>query len=147
MDSGLSTMSAMWLNRQQTNSTKLLIWGGASTPTDSISDTGQIWHQQQTNYSLLFCQCCSCYRFQPYDWFRSPSSYMVSWRTVSGQSRHTSCELAQTGFHPIVFLWFWPVTDYEPHCRHVSINGIWRWAVTCPETVNQRPCMTREIEA
>jgi len=26
-----------------------------------------------------------------------------------------------------VFLWLWPATDYEPHCRHLLINKIWRW--------------------
>jgi len=34
--------------------------------------------------------------------------------------------LAQTGSRPITFLWLWPATDHEPHCRHVPVNKIWR---------------------
>ena len=30
------------------------------------------------------------------------------------------------GCRPITFLWLWPATDQEPHCRHVPINRIWR---------------------
>jgi len=31
------------------------------------------------------------------------------------------------GSHPVTFLWLWPATDHEPHCRHVPVNKIWRW--------------------
>jgi len=37
-------------------------------------------------------------------------------------SRPMSCELAQTGSHPITFLWLWPATDHEPHCRHMPLT-------------------------
>jgi len=30
------------------------------------------------------------------------------------------------GSHPITFLWLWPASDHEPHCRHVPTNKIWR---------------------
>jgi len=33
-------------------------------------------------------------------------------------------ELAQMGSHPITFLWLWPATDHEPHCRHCHMAGI-----------------------
>jgi len=31
------------------------------------------------------------------------------------------------GVSPNNLLWLWPVTDHEPHCRHVPINKIWKW--------------------
>ena len=58
------------------------------------------------------------------------------------------------GSRPISFLWLWPVTDYEPHCRHVPINKIWRWTESTPQSgwwCSQmagiyRDCSTREIK-
>ena len=28
------------------------------------------------------------------------------------------------GSHPVTFLWLWPATDHEPHCRHVPIQNL-----------------------
>ena len=32
----------------------------------------------------------------------------------------------------ITFLWSWPATDHEPHCRHVPINKIWMRTESTP---------------
>ena len=63
----------------------------------------------------------------------SPSSLIIHgpWWTVSIQ---VSCWLAQMGFHPVNFLWLWPATDHEPHCRHVPINKIWRRTESTPRS-------------
>jgi len=34
----------------------------------------------------------------------------------------------------MIFLWLWPATDHEPHCRHVPINKIWRWTESTPRS-------------
>jgi len=39
-----------------------------------------------------------------------------------------------TGSRPITFLWLWSATDHEPHCRHVSINELWRWTESTPRS-------------
>jgi len=57
------------------------------------------------------------------------------------------------GSHPITFLWLWPATDHEPHCRHVPIYKIWRWTEStsrsgwwCSHVVGiYGDCSTREI--
>ena len=66
--------------------------------------------------------------------FRSPSSYMVFDEPFSDRSRSMSCYLAQTRSRPITFLWLWPATDHEPHCRHVPINKIRRWTESIPRS-------------
>ena len=38
------------------------------------------------------------------------------------------------GSRPITFLWLWPATDHEPHCRHVPINKIWRRTKSTPRS-------------
>ena len=38
------------------------------------------------------------------------------------------------GSRPITFLWLWPATDHEPHCRHMAINKIWRWTESTPRS-------------
>jgi len=38
------------------------------------------------------------------------------------------------GSRPITFLWLWPATDHEPHCRHVPINKIWRRTESTPRS-------------
>ena len=38
------------------------------------------------------------------------------------------------GSHPITFLWLWPATDHEPHCRHMPINNIWRRTESTPRS-------------
>ena len=38
------------------------------------------------------------------------------------------------GSRPITFLWLWPATDHEPHCRHVPINKISRWTESTPQS-------------
>jgi len=57
--------------------------------------------------------------------FQSPSSYVVFAEPFPDMSRPMSCKLAQMGSRPITFLWLWPASDHEPHCRHVPINTIW----------------------
>jgi len=47
------------------------------------------------------------------------------------------------GSHQITFLWLWPATDHEPHCRHAPINKIWRWTESTPRSAWWR--RTREI--
>ena len=57
------------------------------------------------------------------------------------------------GSRPITFLWLYPATDHEPHCRHVPINKIWRWTESTPRSGWWRShmaeiysdCSTREI--
>ena len=57
------------------------------------------------------------------------------------------------GSCPITFLWLWPATDHEPHCRHVPINNIWRRTESTPRSGWWRShmagiysdCSTREI--
>ena len=62
--------------------------------------------------------------------FRSHSSYMLSGEPFLVHVLLTS----QMGSHPITFLWLWPATDNEPHCRHVPINKIWRWTESTPRS-------------
>ena len=38
------------------------------------------------------------------------------------------------GSCPITFLWLWPATDHEPHCRHLPINKIWRRTESTPQS-------------
>jgi len=45
------------------------------------------------------------------------------------------------GSHPITFLWLWPATDNEPHCRHVHINKIWRRTESTPRSGRWRSRM------
>ena len=55
------------------------------------------------------------------------------------------------GSHPITFLWLWPATDHEPHCRQVPINKIWRWTESTPrkrmmtQAGIYNDCSTRKI--
>jgi len=55
------------------------------------------------------------------------------------------------GSHPITFLWLWPATDHEPHCRHVPINRTWKRTESTPPSGWWRShmagidCSTREI--
>jgi len=54
---------------------------------------------------------------------------------------------------PITFLWLWPATDHEPHCRHVPINRIWRQTESTPRSGRWHShmaaiygdCSTREV--
>jgi len=73
--------------------------------------------------------------------------------TKTGFDRPMQCQLVQMGSRPITFLWLWPATDHEPHCRHVPINKIWRWTESTPRSRWWRShmagiysnCSTREI--
>jgi len=38
------------------------------------------------------------------------------------------------GESPITFLWLWPATDHEPHCRHVPIEKIRRQTKSTPRS-------------
>jgi len=75
------------------------------------------------------------------------------WWTVSGQGKAHVLLTCTNGSRPITFLWLWPATDHEPHCRHVSINKIWRWTESTPWSRWWRShmagiysdCSTREI--
>ena len=54
--------------------------------------------------------------------------------TKTGYDRPMQCQLVQMRSRPITFLWLWPATDHEPHCRHVPINKIWRWTESTPRS-------------
>jgi len=64
--------------------------------------------------------------------FPSPSLYVSLMNHF--RTRPMSCWLAQMGPRPVTFLWLWPVTDHEPHCRHVPINRVWRWTESTPRS-------------
>ena len=56
------------------------------------------------------------------------------------------------GSRPITFLWLWPATDHEPHCRHVPIKKIWRQTESsgwwCSHMAGiYSDCSTREINS
>ena len=51
------------------------------------------------------------------------------WWTGQGPCR---ANLHKWGLTQITFLWMWPVTDHEPHCRHMPVNKIWRWTESTP---------------
>ena len=36
--------------------------------------------------------------------------------------------------HPITLLWLRPATHHEPHCQNVSINKIWKWTESTPQS-------------
>ena len=85
----------------------------------------------------LFRQCCSRCWFQPYDCavirfveLIQPASKLCQWARV-GSVVHGLSLATITG------RWLG-----ETPFVQVSMT----WALTCPETVNQRPCMTRDIE-
>jgi len=61
-----------------------------------------------------------------FDLYHHTWSLMNRFRTGQGPCR------AQMGSRPITYLWLWPVTDHEPHSRHVPINKIWRWTESTP---------------
>jgi len=90
---------------------------------------GQTWHLstqlrsgQRTGRRLLLLPTLLC------DSQVSISFVIYAlWWTVSGQIKANVVLTSQMGSHPITFLWLWPATDNEPHCRHVPINKIWRW--------------------
>ena len=121
---------------------------------------GQTWHlltQLRIGDRVVgFCgQPHYCNRpYYPTAWFWSPSSYMVSAEPFPNGSRSMSCKLAQMGPSSIIFLWLWPVTDHEPHCRHVSIDEIWRRTESTPRSGwwlshmagIYSDCSTREIK-
>ena len=65
--------------------------------------------------------------------FRFPSSYMVSVERFPDRSRPMSFKLAQMGSCPIIFLWLWPASNHEPHCRHVPMDKIWRRTESAPQ--------------
>jgi len=79
---------------------------------------------------------------------------MVSAKPFPNGPRSMSCKLAQMGPSSITFLWLWPATDHEPHCRHVSIDGIWRRTESTPRSGWWRShmvgiysdCSTREMK-
>jgi len=56
--------------------------------------------------------------------------FASSWR-VWGQYE-LFCYLQKMGSRPIIFLWLWPATDREPHCRRVPISKIWRQTESSP---------------
>ena len=45
-----------------------------------------------------------------------------------GRPKPKSCKYAQMWSCPITFPWLWPVTDHEPHSRHVPTNRIWSYS-------------------
>jgi len=96
----------------------------STTPSRGILQRIQVGFCRQPHY---------CYRpYYPTARFRSPSSYVASDEPFPDRSRPMSCCLAQMGSRPITFLWLWPATDHEPHCRHVPINKIWRQTESTP---------------
>ena len=74
-------------------------------------------------------------------------------RLLHGAHSCRSTSLAQMGSRPITFLWLWPATDREPHCRRVPINKIWTRTESTPRSGWWRSrmagiysdCSTREI--
>ena len=54
---------------------------------------------------------------------------------VSGQVKaHVMLTCTNGDSRPVTFLWLWPVTDHEPHYRHMPINKIWRWTESTPRS-------------
>jgi len=57
------------------------------------------------------------------------------------------------GSHTITFLWLWPASDHEPHCRHAPTNTTWRRTESTPRcgwwyshmTGIYSNCSTREM--
>ena len=54
------------------------------------------------------------------------------WWTVSRQVQSHVVLTCTNGSRPITFLWLWPATDHEPHCRHMHSDKIWRWTESTP---------------
>jgi len=57
-----------------------------------------------------------------------------SWWTVSGQVKADIVLTWQMGSRPIIFLWFWPASDREPHWQRVPIDKILRWTESTPRS-------------
>ena len=53
--------------------------------------------------------------------------FVLAWWCSCCPTNSYVMRTAQMGFRPITFLWLWPATDHEPHCRHMPVNTIWRW--------------------
>ena len=61
--------------------------------------------------------------------------------------------MRSNGSLSITFVWLWPATDHEPHCRYVPANKIWRLTESTPRSGWWRShmvgiysdCSTREI--
>jgi len=115
------------------------------------------WHSYAVERGLVVGFCAQphyCYRpYYPTARFPSPSSYMVSDEPFPDRAKAHVLLTCTNGSRPITFLWLWPATDHEPHCRHVSINKIWRWTESTPWSRWWRShmagiysdCSTREI--
>ena len=76
---------------------------------------------------LLFRECCSRCRFQP------------EWNRFSTPSNFVNVTCRQCGS--------WSVAGHN-HKKVIGRNFVLvstTWALTCPETVRQRPCMMREV--
>ena len=83
--------------------------------------------------------------------FRGQPHYCCRPRCLEARFCH-AWSLGAMGSRPITFLWLWPATYYEPHCGHVPINKIWRWAESTPRSgwsshtaEIYSDCSTREI--
>ena len=105
----------------------------ASTSTDCILTSNMVrhdicWHYYTVERGLVvgFCgQPHYCNRpYYPTARFWSPSSYMVSAKPFPNGSRSMSCKLAPMAPSSITFLWLWPATDREPHCRHIHWRNL-----------------------
>ena len=59
-----------------------------------------------------------------YPWPRSMTTDRCRGSASTVRRRSLSVSVSQMGSRPITFLYLWPATDHEPHCRHVPINRI-----------------------
>ena len=92
--------------------------------------TSPIFDSNNHNYCCHYCYC----QFTPFICSDLPRHTWSPMNRVSGQVKAHVELTAQMGSRPITFLWLWPATDHEPHCRHVPINKIWRRTESTPRS-------------
>jgi len=80
----------------------------------------------------------ACHQFLVY--FFSDTGYELpchAWSLINRfQAGLGMCRanLHKWGPRPVTFLWLWPVTDHESHCRHVPVNKIWWRTESTPQS-------------
>ena len=56
------------------------------------------------------------------------------WSPCLELSSVASLVMVEMASCPVTFLWLWPATDREPHCRYMPINKIWRRTESTPQS-------------
>ena len=105
-------------------------------------------------FTIVVSVCIPAKRMVRYNYYFESAAIAVdsSHMTVSSTASWSRFSLPSTFVNGHVStMWFvvcrWPQSQEGDWARpHLCMQASMTWALTCPETVHRRPCMTREME-